>query len=124
MGNAEISAKITRVLQERGLLPVQPRLRYWETKDGWQFLYTVEKVEDDQGRDRYQSAIYQPKGPGSQSGPKAWTRRTRLVLRRAKSHSTRKAAKARAYRLYTDHKHEIEGRKIMRAQRAQEGATS
>lgn len=110
MSEITVGERIARMLDERGLLPRQPRFLYWETKDGWQFLYTVEKVEDDQGRERYQSAIYQPKGPGSQSGPKAWTRRTRMVLRREVSHTTRKAARARAHRLYESHKRELEAR--------------
>lgn len=114
MSEITVGERIARMLDERGLLPRQPRYRYWESPDGWQFLYTVEKAEDDQGRERYQSAIYMPKGPGSQSGPKAWTKRTRMVLRRERSHTTRRAAKARAYRLYQDHVLEMSGRALRR----------
>lgn len=123
MSEQTVGEEIGRFLQARGLLPRQPRYRYWETEDGWQFLYTTEKVEDDQGRERFQSAVYQAKGPGSQSGPKHWTKRTRMVLRSERSHVTRKAAKARAYKMFTDHRNVLAGRKIQRAA-AQEGATA
>jgi hypothetical protein len=114
MSEQQVAERIGQYLRDRGLIPTQPRYRYWESPDGWQFLYTVEKVEDDKGRERYQSAIYQPKGPGSQSGPKAWTRRTRMVLRRERSHTTRRAAKARAHKLYQDHILEMSGRTLAR----------
>ena len=114
MSDRDVAERIGDYLRKRGVIPTQPRYRYWETDDGWQFLYTVEKVEDDDGRERYQSAIYMPKGPGSQSGPKAWTPRTQLVLRKAVSHATRRAAKDRAYRLYRDHKLTLVGRKVQR----------
>lgn len=114
MSEATVAERVGAFLRDRGLLPDPARYRYWETEDGWRFVYTTEKVEDGQGRPRFQSAVYQAKGPGSQSGPKAWTNRTMLVLRQERFHVRRKDAKERAYKLYTDHKHVLEGRRIMR----------
>ena len=73
----------------------QTRYRYFETKDGWMFGWTVEKGWDDDERHGYQSFVYQPKGKGSQSG-----KATRWVLTRVVTHSTRRAAKARALKLF------------------------
>lgn len=73
----------------------QPRYRYWETPDGAMYLYTTEKFSDG----KYGSAVLRPTGKGSRSGKRnvqEW-RTTREV-----HHATRKAAKARAYRLYEE----------------------
>jgi hypothetical protein len=91
----ELSAELTAVLQR--LMPHQPNYRYWETADGRMFLYTTEVFEDG----KYGSAIMQPYGPGARSGKKNVTRWKPV---REVHHLTRKAAKARAYRLYTEHK--------------------
>ena len=71
----------------------QPRYRYWQSPDGAMFIYTTEKFADG----KYGSAVLRPSGKGSRSGKgrvEEW-RTTREV-----HHATRKAAKARAYRLY------------------------
>jgi hypothetical protein len=78
-----------------------PRYRYWETPDGWQFHYTTERMGDG----RFHSAQYQPKGKGARSG-----KASRLVVRRELPHATRKGAKARAYRLYQRHVAELKAR--------------
>jgi hypothetical protein len=98
MGEREIAAQIERWLNEdptmRSLFGArQPRYRYWETPDGAMYIYTTERFSDG----KYGSAIYRPVGKGSRSGKEHVTewKPTREV-----HHSTRKAAKARAYRLY------------------------
>ena len=77
--------------------PRAPRYRYWETPDGRMFLYTTETFPDG----KYGSGIMQPYGPGARSGRK---RVTRWKPVREVHHATRKAAKARAYRLFTEHR--------------------
>ena len=75
----------------------QPRYAYWETPDGAMFIYTTETFSDG----KYGSAVYRPVGKGSRSGKRAITewKPTREV-----HHSKRKAAKARALRLYMEAK--------------------
>jgi len=74
-----------------------PRYRYWQTPDGAMFIYTTEKMADG----KYASAIYRPTGKGSRSGRRKVTQWTRT---REVHHATRKAAKARAYRLFCEAK--------------------
>jgi len=79
----------------RDLFPRDPRYRYWQTPDGTMFIYTTERMGDG----KYASAVLRPTGKGSRSGKShvtAW-RTTREVHAK-----TRKAAKARAYRLYQE----------------------
>jgi hypothetical protein len=71
----------------------QPRYRYWETPDGAMFIYTTETMPDG----KYASAIYRPVGKGSRSGKRNVTEWKPVQEVR---HTTRKAAKARALRLY------------------------
>lgn len=80
-----------------------PRYRYWETPDGRQFHYTTERMGDG----KFASAIYVPKGKGARSGKKAVTR---LSPSREVHHATRRAARARAYKLYQQHVKDLEGR--------------
>ena len=91
----EIEGTLNEDLQKlmRSLMPREPRHRYWETPDGRMFLYTTEKFSDG----KYGSAVMQPYGPGSRSGKQ---KVTRWKPTREVHHATRKAAKARAYRLY------------------------
>jgi hypothetical protein len=96
----EIEARLNADPTIRALLasftPREPRYRYWQTPDGTMFLYTTEKFSDG----KYGSAIMAPYGKGSRSGKKnvtAW-KPTREV-----HHATRKAAKARALKLYNEH---------------------
>lgn len=77
------------------------RYRYWETPDGWQFHYTVETLADG----KYASAVYRPIGKGSRSG-----KATRLTVSRELHSATRRGAKARAYRMYLQHKTQLEAR--------------
>jgi hypothetical protein len=110
VGEREIAAEIERRLNADPVLrevlasftPRQPRYRYWETPDGRMFLYTTEKFDDG----KYGSAVMQPYGSGSRSG-KGRVERWKPV--REVHHSTRKAAKARAYRLFSEHKAAIAG---------------
>lgn len=85
---------LAEALRQRGILPDIARYRYWSAPDGTQFHYTVERLADG----KYASAVYVPKGKGARSGKPAM-----LVARRIVHHSTRRAAKARAYRLYQQH---------------------
>lgn len=87
----------------RMFTPRDPRYRYWETPDGWQFHYTTEKMGDG----KYASAQYQPVGKGARSGKKNITR---LSVRREVHHTTRRAARARAYKLFQKHQAELAGR--------------
>lgn len=105
MGDRDIAERLTALLRERGLITVQPRYRYFETPDRWMFIWTVERITDDDDRERYASAVYVPKGRGARSGdPSRW------VVRREVHHSTRRAAKARALRMYRQHADELRGR--------------
>lgn len=69
----------------------QPRYRYW-SRDGFMYCYTTERMADG----KFSSWVYAPRGKGSRSGDASMWEPTREV-----HHSTRKAAKARAYRLLT-----------------------
>lgn len=107
MGEINMSERFQRDLNRAlGRMFSGPRYRYFESTDGWMFGWTVEKVEDDDGREGYQSFVYQPKGPGSQGG-KIGKRGLRLVLKRVVTHSTRKAAKARALRMMRARNEEV-----------------
>lgn len=99
----DIGAEISEFLRERGILPRDPRYRYWETPDGWQFHYSTERMGDG----KFASAQYQPTGKGARSGKAAITR---LEVRRELHHATRRGAKARAYKLYQKHLKELEAR--------------
>lgn len=82
-----------QLLIERGVIPRDPRYRYWQTPDGTMFIYTTERMGDG----KFASAVLTPTGRGSRSGRKAvqqW-RTTREV-----HHRTRRAARDRAYRLF------------------------
>lgn len=101
MGEREIAREIERRLNAdptiRALLerftPRDPNYRYWQSPDGAMFIYTTEKMGDG----KYASAIYRPTGRGARSG-RAQVQQWRTT--REVHHATRKAAKARAYRLY------------------------
>jgi hypothetical protein len=95
----EEQTAMTKRVQERlnqalaYLQPRDPRYRYWQSKDGRMFVYTTERFSDG----KYGSAVYVPTGKGARSGRKnveQWD------VRQEVHHSTRKAAKARALRLY------------------------
>jgi len=73
---------------------------YFETRDGWMFVWTTERMGDG----KYHSAIQQPYGEGSRSGDKRKITRWKPV--REVGHSTRTAAKARALRLCRAHANE------------------
>lgn len=80
------------------LVPARdPRFRYWQTPDGTMFLYTTERFSDG----KFGSAILRPTGKGARSGRR---KVTRWKTTREVHHSTRRAAKARAYRLYEQHR--------------------
>lgn len=94
----DISEEFRAALQR--IIGRDPRYRYWETPDGWQFVYSTERMGDG----KFASAQYMPVGKGSRSGR---AEVTRLVVRRELHHGTRRAAKARAYRLYQQHVAEL-----------------
>jgi hypothetical protein len=95
---AEISERLNADPRIRELLmeiyPRSARYRYWDAPDGTQFHYTVEPLGDG----KYASAVYVPRGKGARSG-----KPERLEVRREVHHRTRRAAKARAYKLYQAH---------------------
>lgn len=67
----------------------QPRYTFWK-RNGTLYCYTTERMGDG----KFASWIYAPRGKGSRSGdPSSWT------PVREVHHTTRKAAKARAYKL-------------------------
>ncbi len=81
----------------RRFMPRDPRYRYWQTPDGRMFMWTTERMGDG----KFASAVMVPTGPGSRSG-RAHVTRWRAT--REVHHVTRRAAKARAYRLFTQHR--------------------
>ena len=94
---AEITARLNADPTIRALFATrQPRYRYWETPDGWTFIYTTETFGDG----KYGSAIYRPTGKGARSGK---GKVTEWTLTREQHHRTRRAAKARALRLYVEY---------------------
>jgi hypothetical protein len=72
----------------------QPRYNYFQRGNGPMFCWTVEK---NPGDGKYASFVYKPIGKGARSGKAT---RWELVERKTVEHSKRKAAKARALRLY------------------------
>lgn len=48
----------------RRFIPREPRYRYWQTKDGWMFGWTTEKMGDG----KYAAFIRKPIGKGARSG--------------------------------------------------------
>jgi hypothetical protein len=99
MTNTDFRRRLNDALA--GLLPRDPRYAYWETNDGWQFLYTTERGGDG----KFWSAVLVPHGRGARSGNPSYWRTRREV-----HHRLRRQAKARAYRLYQDHLSELAGR--------------
>lgn len=93
---ARIEARLARAIEFT--LGREPRYRYYQTSDGTMFIWTVERMGDD----KYASAVYVPYGPGARSGkPTKWR------ARREVHHKLRRAAKARAYALYREHRAEL-----------------
>jgi hypothetical protein len=72
------------------LFPRSPAYRYFSHR-GYRYCWTTERMSGGV----YQSFVYQPVGKGSRSGEAKTLKLTRVV-----SHKTRRAAKARAERLY------------------------
>jgi hypothetical protein len=90
--------RITARLQE--VYGRDPRYRYFKANDQTMFVWTTERMGDG----KYASTVYVPKGKGSRSGdPQRWE------SRREVHHTTRKAAKARALRLYREHQARLQG---------------
>lgn len=88
--------KVNRIFQEAigDLLPRQPRYRYWQDEKKNRYCYTIEKMRDHKtGKDRYVSYRY-----------RYYKTRNQWVLKDKLYHNKKKDAKARAYRLYQQHK--------------------
>lgn len=81
----------------------EPRWRFFQTPDGYRFFWTTEKYEDDAHwmAGKYVSGVYKPVGKGSRSGKAS---RLELIESKCVGHKTRRAAKARALRLYNQQK--------------------
>ena len=73
----------------------QPRWRYFEVGQT-KFCWTTEPLPPDE---RYRSFVYQPEGKGSRDARGGWRAQSWKPVREV-SHKTRRAAKARALRLY------------------------
>lgn len=99
--NEELGA-LSRLINDAlaRLTPRDPRFRYFETPDGRCFLWTTERFSDG----KFGSAVLVPAGKGARSGRAAVTT---WRSRREVHHSTRKAAKARALKLYQQHVAEL-----------------
>jgi len=86
----------------RHIFGEEARWRYFQSKNGPLFVWTVEPFnliyfKDDVAQGKYESVVYVPIGPGSRSGKaKRWVRDEST----ASLHALRKDAKARALRLY------------------------
>lgn len=85
----------------------EPSYRYYQTDDGAMFIWTTERMGDG----KFASAIFRPYGPGSRSGKRNVTR---WRTQREVHHRTRRAAKARAYSLYRDHRLTLVRRRAMK----------
>jgi len=94
-----------RTVAERiaALLPRRARWAYWQDGNGPMFVYNTERLRLPEGGPcdgKFESAIFEPYGPGSRSG-----KATRWRKRAGSStcHALRRDAKARAWRLYQEH---------------------
>lgn len=97
---ARVSDELNAALQRMGHVYKQPSYRYFGKARGWQFGWTTERIynPDEPEHEKYQSFVYKPTGKGARAD-----KASRWVLRDVRIHSTRKAAKARALRLYHQH---------------------
>lgn len=95
----ELRAALNRMVQMH--VSREPRWRYFGARGGPMFFWTVEKYDEDahwsKVAGRYVSGVYKPIGKGARSGAAT---RFELVESKCTGHKTRKAAKARALRLY------------------------
>jgi len=96
--------EVQRRLEEMFLEVVsEARWAYWQDGRGPMFVYNTERIRTRDPRDRangkFESAVFEPYGPGSRSG-KAERWRVREDSRSL--HDLRRDAKARAYRLYQE----------------------
>lgn len=84
-------------------MPREARWAYWQDGTGPMFVYNTERIAtrdpDDPANGQFESAVFEPYGPGSRSG-KAKTWRVRRDSRSL--HVLRRDAKERAYRLYCE----------------------
>lgn len=85
---------IQRLLFDLGYGGRQPRYRYFEVGQR-KFAWTTERFADG----KFASFIYEPQGRGARDKRKGWLAE-RWVVRQELRHGTRKAAKARALRLW------------------------
>lgn len=94
-----LQEEMNAYLRRLGVGGSELRYRYFQQRGGPMFCWSTEKVDG-----RYASFVYRPIGKGARTGKATrWERvdsggRWKLV-----THSTRKAAKARALRLYRKH---------------------
>jgi hypothetical protein len=87
----------------RQFLPREARWAYWQDKNGPMFVYNTERIHtydpNDKANGKFESAVFEPYGPGSRSGKAT---RWRVKDDSRSLHDLRKDAKARAYRLYCE----------------------
>ena len=84
-------------------LPREARWAYWQKNGGPMFVYNTERINsryaDPVADGKFESAVFEPYGPGSRSGKATnW----RKVDDLSSFHALRRDAKARAYRLYRE----------------------
>lgn len=97
------------ILMPRG----SARQAAWPCEDGWEVRYTTERVDGGPYAGRFAVLLYRVQGPGARTGRYTAETEWRLVYERA--FSTRKAAKARAVKLYRAHSPKWDARHPERA---------
>ena len=96
-----IDDAVRRALQR--LLPNEARSRYFQSRNGPAFFWTVEpfnlRDKTDVAQGKYESVVYRPCGPGSRTGNATRWERDEST---ASLHALRRDAKARALKLYRE----------------------
>lgn len=87
----------------RQFMPREARFAYWQKDNGPMFVYNTERINtrnpDDRANGCFESAVFEPYGPGSRTGKAT---RWRKKKDSSSLHDLRRDAKARAYRLYRE----------------------
>lgn len=93
----DASAKRVSEMLGQYLSGRQVRFRYFQRGNGPMFCWTIEKIDG-----KYQSYVYRPTGPGTRVGKAEEWQLVEAPTSKWKQvrHAKRKAAKARALRLY------------------------
>lgn len=115
MSERDVANQITDILNNdfqdimQRIMGREPRYRYFETTDGWQFHWTVEKM----GNGKYAFGMYRPRGKGSRMSKKKQNELLRkgavlqIELVEEAYYTLRKDAKEKALTRYRQHKAEL-----------------